>query len=315
MEVTAKHRTKDTVFTDLFRIPRYQTELVNVLSPGINAKQEDIRLMTLKSVFFNQPYNDFGALVKDKLLFCIESQSTWSLNILFRLFIYAANTYQSYINDKNFGQVDLYSAKKQELPTLNCSVIYCGEERDLPDYISLNKDFWDGNSPLDLKVKVLNKAGKKDIVEEYVSFCHKFDEQVKIHGRTVNAVKELISVCLKENILRDYLEERKKEVQDIMFMLMDEEELQRRHWEYEKMEYAKELKKELTDEITEKVTNEVTEKVTNEITEKVTNKVKESGTITHLKNLMKNMNLSLEKAMDVLQIEDVDRKRYSLLLG
>lgn len=248
--IKAKRKIKDSVFTDLFRIPKYQTELVNALDPQINAKSEDIELVTLKNVFINQIYNDFGALVKNKLIFCVESQSTWSLNIIFRLFIYAANTYQSYINDKKHGQIDLYTSMKQELPVLNCSVIYCGKvQRDLPKYISLNKDFWKGNSPLDLKVRVLNTAGKENIVEEYISFCHTFDEQVNLYGYTLRAIQETIGKCLCENILQNYLEERQKEVQNIMFTLLDEEELQRRHLEYERAQYRKQIRDEVKNEV------------------------------------------------------------------
>ena len=41
----------------------------------------------------------------------------------------------------------------------------------------------------------------------------------------------------------------------------------------------------------------------------------EKGMLISLKNLMKNMNLPLEKAMDVLQISGDDRKKYSGLIG
>ena len=41
----------------------------------------------------------------------------------------------------------------------------------------------------------------------------------------------------------------------------------------------------------------------------------EEGVLSSLKNLMKNMNLSLEKAMDVLQIYGDDRKKYSGLIN
>ena len=41
----------------------------------------------------------------------------------------------------------------------------------------------------------------------------------------------------------------------------------------------------------------------------------EKGIITSIKTLMKSMNLSLEKAMDALQISGDDRKKYAELMG
>ena len=230
--IKAERKAKDTVFTDLFRIPRYHTELVNILAPGINAKPEDVTLTTLNYVLTVRPYNDFGALVKNQLIFCSESQSTWSLNIVFRLFLYAATTYQEYIDKRR--DIDLYSTVTQKLPMLNCSVIYCGKEKNLPEYVSLNKEFWHNKSPLDLKVKVLHEAGTGNVVKEYIKFCHVYDEQVKLYGYSQTAVEKTIAICSRENVLKDYLEERAKEVRDIMFTLFDQDEVMERHIAYEK---------------------------------------------------------------------------------
>ena len=230
--IKAERKAKDTVFTDLFRIPRYHTELVNTLAPGINAKPEDVTLTTLNYVLTVRPYNDFGALVKNQLIFCSESQSTWSLNIVFRLFLYAATTYQEYIDKRR--DIDLYSTVTQKLPMLNCSVIYCGKEKNLPEYVSLNKEFWHNKSPLDLKVEVLHEAGTGNVVKEYIKFCHVYDEQVKLYGYSQTAVEKTIAICSRENVLKDYLEERAKEVRDIMFTLFDQDEVMERHIAYEK---------------------------------------------------------------------------------
>ena len=230
--IKAERKAKDTVFTDLFRIPRYHTELVNTLAPGINAKPEDVTLTTLNYVLTVRPYNDFGALVKNQLIFCSESQSTWSLNIVFRLFLYAATTYQEYIDKRR--DIDLYSTVTQKLPMLNCSVIYCGKEKNLPEYVSLNKEFWHNKSPLDLKVKVLHEAGTGNVVKEYIKFCRVYDEQVKLYGYSQTAIEKTIAICSRENVLKDYLEERAKEVRDIMFTLFDQDEVMERHIAYEK---------------------------------------------------------------------------------
>ena len=60
---------------------------------------------------------------------------------------------------------------------------------------------------------------------------------------------------------------------------------------------------------------DVTERYGREQWTKGMEKGMENGIITSIKNIMKNMNVSLEKAMDVLQISGDDRRKYAGLLG
>ena len=92
----ASRKGKDSVFLDLFGIPRYGAELVHALRPELDAAEQDIEYVSLHSVLMIKPYNDMGLLVKGRLLLCSEAQSTWSLNVLVRLFLYLAETYHRY---------------------------------------------------------------------------------------------------------------------------------------------------------------------------------------------------------------------------
>ena len=65
-------------------------------------------------------------------------------------------------------------------------------------------------------------------------------------------------------------------------------------------------------EILEKVTNEVTEKVTNEVTEKVTNEVTLKNNMNAIANMMKCLQLSLEEACDILQVNPDDYAELKL---
>ena len=57
----------------------------------------------------------------------------------------------------------------------------------------------------------------------YVTFTKIYNEQVKLHRRTREAVLETIRICKDQNILREYLSSREKEVVDIMMTLFNEE--------------------------------------------------------------------------------------------
>lgn len=70
--------------------------------------------------------------------------------------------------------------------------------------------------------------GKKgSIINQYVTFTKICNEQVALHGRTREAVLEIICICKDKNVLKEYLESREREVVDIMMTLYDEEEIMR----------------------------------------------------------------------------------------
>ena len=241
-ESKLKRAGKDSIFIDLFHQPKYALELAKALNPTMKLTENDIEFITLHSVLMVRPYNDLGLLVKDKLLICSEAQSTWSLNVLVRMFMYLAETYHRYI--QNHKEMNLYGSKKIKIPSPKCYVIYTGQNKDCPEELSLAKEFFKKNSPLDLKIKVLKTEGKGSIIEEYIRFCHILDEQVKIYGQKKKAVEETIRICQNEDILSKYLEERKKEVQSIMSILFSQDEVTERYVYEQKMEAHKKGRKE-----------------------------------------------------------------------
>ena len=73
----SRRNIKDTIFTDLFKIPAYQLQLVKALHPeDENVTEKDIKLLTIQHIFVNGIYNDLGLLVRNKLLLLVEAQST-----------------------------------------------------------------------------------------------------------------------------------------------------------------------------------------------------------------------------------------------
>ena len=226
-EGKTKRKGKDSIFIDLFHQPKYAAELVQSLHPEQEVTEGDITFVSLRSILMVRPYNDLGLLFKGKLLICMEAQSTWSLNVLVRMFMYLAETYHRYI--QHHTEMNLYGSKKLILPIPECYVIYTGKDKDCPEELSLAKEFFGKNAALDLKAKVLTTAGTEDIIQQYVRFCHVFDEQVRLYGRTKQTVEETIRICQGENILAGYLMERKKEVEDIMSMLFSQEEVTERY--------------------------------------------------------------------------------------
>ena len=70
---------------------------------------------------------------------------------------------------------------------------------------------------------MLYGEGKDDIISQYVDFTKVYNEQVKLHGKTREAVLETIRICKDRNVLSEYLSGREKEVINIMMGLFDQE--------------------------------------------------------------------------------------------
>ena len=217
-----RRTAKDSVFSDLFRIPRYTLELVNSLHPGLNATEKDIETVSLHSVMLARPYNDLGLLVKDRLIILVETQSTWSVNILIRILIYLAATWNEYIVKH---KLYVYGSKKLPMPMPEFYVVYTGKRRNCPEELSLAEEFFPGSDSIDLRVRVLTTPDTKNIIGQYIRFCHVLDQQIQKHGPTRLAVEETIRICRNENVLKDYLEQRRQEVTTIMMTLFSQKEV------------------------------------------------------------------------------------------
>lgn len=221
-EQVAKYTAKDSVFTSLFREPKYLLQLYQALHPEDHEATEDsIKNVTITNVLLDQYYNDVGFQIGEKIVILVEQQSSWSINIVVRCLLYLAQTYQEYFEST---KQNVYGSKKLELPRPEVYVIYTGNRKTRPEYLYLSKEFFDGDdSVLDVKVKMIYDGKEGDIINQYVTFTKIYNEQVKLHGRTREAVLETIRMCKDQNVLSEYLSGREKEVVDIMMTLFNEE--------------------------------------------------------------------------------------------
>ncbi|MCD7841083.1 MAG: hypothetical protein LUG56_01280, partial [Lachnospiraceae bacterium] len=197
---------------------------------------EDFKLVTLENVLVIGQHNDIGIQVRDRLIFLVEAQSTFSENIPLRMLMYLASTYKEYVEDH---KLSLYREKRVSIPRPELYVVYTGEKKNVPDTLCLS-DLYDGDGDVEVNVKVLRDDGSGDILDQYIEFSQIFDRQVKEYGRTQKAMDETLRICLERGILKPFLESRRKEVVDIMTTLFD----QRQVWDIELYNVAKENREE-----------------------------------------------------------------------
>ena len=223
-ESTPKRKIKDSVFTNLFQDRKYLLQLYKALHPeDCNVTEDEIADVTIKHVLVDADYNDLGFSVGNRLMILIESQSTWTLNIIIRALMYLIQTYHDYFKRTN---QNLYGSKKVNMPIPELYVIFTGERKNIPNTISLSKEFFDGAKiSIDAEVKVLYQENEKDIIGQYIIFSKVYNEQRNIYGNTKQAVTETIRICKDRNVLREYLESKEQEVVDIMMTLFDDEQI------------------------------------------------------------------------------------------
>ena len=179
-----------------------------------------LNTVTLESVIMATLYNDVGFKVGNKIIMLVEQQSSWSENIVVRMFVYLAETYYDYFEDT---EQSLYGSTKVNFPKPELYLIYSGEDKkNVPEELSLSKLFMGGdNSVIDVNIKVITDGKNGDIIQQYVRFTKVYNEQVKLYGRNAKAVSETIRICENEDVLSDYLKSREREVSGIMLAFSD----------------------------------------------------------------------------------------------
>jgi hypothetical protein len=208
--VKAKRTTKNSVFLNLFGDKKYLLQLYQTLHPeDADATEDDLDIVTIENILTDNLYNDLGIIAHgDKLLLLLESQATWTENILVRVLLYLAQSYHEYCIKTSQS---LYRSKKVKIPKPELFVIYTGNQGKRPEVLSLSEEFFGGaETAVEVKAKVIYESDSDDIINQYIIFCKVFDDQRKKHGLTQEAIEETIRICKDRNILRNYLESKEK---------------------------------------------------------------------------------------------------------
>ncbi len=235
-EIKAKRTAKNSVFLDLFQDKKNLLKLYKALHPeDTDVTENTLDIVTIDNVLTDNLYNDLGIMVgNNRLLLLLEAQSSWTVNILIRILLYLAQSYHEYFERTSQS---LYKSKKVKMPKPELYVIFTGDKGRKPDTISLSQEFFEGaDIDIEIKAKVIYESDKDNIINEYIVFCKVFNEQIKEHGMTKQAVTETIRICKDRNILKQYLSNKEVEVVTIMMSLFDDEQIMRT--------YAKDIKRE-----------------------------------------------------------------------
>ena len=227
----ANRNYKDSVFVDLFSEDEKAKEnflsLYNALHNIKLTDIEKLKNIRLDRVLYMTFYNDVSYLVDNKIIVLAEHQSTINPNMPLRCLEYISRLYEGLFESK-----EKYSRKLLSIPTPEFYVFYNGEETYPCDKtLKLSDAFMekDVETHLELTVKVINinRQNHHPVLEN----C-KTMQEYSIFVETVrkwkekdpqNGFEKAIKECISNNILRDYLKRKTKEVINMLLAEYDYE--------------------------------------------------------------------------------------------
>ena len=220
---------KDSVFVDLFSSDRTAKDnflaLYNALYNTNYQSTAILKNIRLKQTMYMSFANDVSYLVDNKIIVLAEHQSTVNPNMPLRCLEYVTRLYEHIQNPR-----DRYSRALKKIPVPVFYVFYNGRENIPAQKILRLSDSFikQPETPtLELVVKLININYDKD--SQILKSC----EPLGQYSRFVEAVRRHIAVdkehgfenaikeCIKNDILREYLQRKSREVINMLIAEYD----------------------------------------------------------------------------------------------
>ncbi len=307
---------KDTVFRNLFGSDEKSEDkfiqLYNALHDNDLSEKHTLKTLDIEQVLYMNFANDIARLVDNKIIILAEHQSTINNNMPLRCLQYIGRIYEQLQNVK-----DKYHRRLLKIPTPEFYVFYNGiEDYPVNKELKLSDAFIikEKSIQLELWVNVININTEKGnellkkcpILSEYSLFVDSVRKHLEKDPK--NGYTKAIKECLQNNILKEYLNRKAKEVNNMLVAEYDYKTDMEVQKEEQREEQRKLLKKEFEKEFEKKISDAhaETEKIKSELF-KAKAKLAESNTGI----IAKNMKQSGYKAEEIsrltgLSIQELD---------
>ena len=279
---------KDRLFRFIFSYKENALSLYNAINGTDYDDPDALTFVTLDDVIYMNMKNDLAFILSpDMNLY--EHQSSYNPNMPLRGLFYLAREYEKYVEQHN---INIYGSTLKKLPTPKYVVFYNGLQ-EMPDKTELRlSDAFDRpeESCIELKAVVYNiNIGRN---QELVTRCNRLNEYVRFVGcgrrfidsgmDSKTAVTAAVNKCIDEGIMSDILREHKAEV---IGMVLNE-------WDSEKM---RRLDRE-------------------EGREEGRIEGRDATLLEAIRNLVKNVGMTVEQAVKALDIPADQQAKYISLL-
>ena len=239
-----KRDYKSRLFVMIFSDKKELLSLYNAMSGRHYDDPEALTINTLENAIYMSMRNDVSFII-DSRLSLYEHQSTYNPNMPLRIFFYLSDLYSTLTMDEN-----LYGSKQIKLPAPRFVVFYNGTD-ERPEYEELKlSDMYimkDERISLELLVDVfnINTGHNEELLAAcrtlhdyavYTSRVRQYAGEVDVCGdkiRTIEeAVEQAITECIREGILKEFLEQNRTEAMHMSIYEYDEEKHMRMEREY-----------------------------------------------------------------------------------
>ena len=220
---------KSSVFIMIFGDSRKELlSLYNAVSGKNYTDPEILEINTLKNAIYMGIQNDLSFLVDNSRLSLYEHQSTCSPNLPLRLLFYLSDLYSAMTSGEN-----LYGTRKVRIPPPQFLIFYNGQKPQ-PDrqelYLSDLYTVEEREHKLELKAVMLNVNNGHN--PEIMQACRTLAEYAEYADRVrrytlemslSDAVERSITECIREGILKEFLEKNRAEVKKVSIYEYDRE--------------------------------------------------------------------------------------------
>lgn len=292
----SNQQIRDTVFRDYFNNPTRLLSLGNALL-GTDYKEPDqVVINTLEGSFYSNIKNDVSFLLGGHWIVLVEHQTTINLNMPLRFLFYISELFKKHVANM---QKRLYGAELISLPAPEFYVFYDGEDTDFDHKILRLSDALSATDcQLELLVHCYNlNFGKCQelkekcrYLQEYSIFSNMYKHYRQQGHDILHSTHLAVQYCKENNVMNDYIPHKESEVINMF------------GFEWNEDEYRKVLLEE----------GEARGLAIGEARGEA--KGQTHGIVMSIRNLMKNMNLSAEKAMEALGISKDEYSKYMTLL-
>ena len=228
---TSNRKYKDSVFVDLFSEDEKAKEnflsLYNALHGTKLTATAQLKNVRLDQVLYMTFYNDVSYLIDNKIIVLVEHQSTINPNMPLRCLEYISRLYETLFESK-----EKYSRKLLNIPAPEFYVFYNGDETYPSDKtLKLSDAFIEKtvkpNLELIVKIININQQNHHPLLKncktmyEYTIFVETVRRWKKTDPQ--NGFQKAIEECIANDILRDYLKRKTKEVLNMLLAEYDYE--------------------------------------------------------------------------------------------
>ena len=307
---------RDTLFRMYFNDKTRLLSLLNALLGTNSTNPDEININTLDGLFFEKYKNDISCTFKGKTLVLIEHQSTINYNMPLRCLIYLTELYKQQVE---LNKQSKYKVKSIKLPRPIFYVFYNGlaaaKEMEVMKLSDSFDEAGDINAEIIVKQYNINAGNNDELLKEctYLQNYCIFVNRVKLNQqqhKTINeSIIEAFEYCMNNNIMTDFLSIHEKELSSM--------------YDWYGGEYDEELAKQvrLQEEREEAIEQGMKQGLQQGIEKGMAQGIEvglkqgmEQAKIQSVRNMINKLNLTVEQAMNILEIPDDEQDKYMKLI-